>query len=88
MTVRDFSVMPVKVVGQERISLARPVRRLGPSLQPGELVEVEFGVTWATVAGKTKRIDGTWHQCRIVKTEGADLHVELLGPLRTTLEHE
>lgn len=85
MPERDYSVMPVLVLGQERVSLARPVRNRTGSTQPGTIVDVEFGVTWDTSAGKTERIDGTWRQCRIVRVVHSELIVELLDAQRTTL---
>ena len=81
MTARDFSVMPVRVLPDERVSLARAVRSTG-STRPGDLVEIEFGATWATVAGRQERVNGSWAKCRIVRTEHSELVVELLQPLR------
>lgn len=88
MPARDFSVMPVLVVGQEHVSLHRAVRSTAGSTRAGDVVEVEFGATWATIAGRQEKIDGTWRQCRIVKVHHSELHVELLGAQRTTLETE
>ncbi len=76
MSGRDFSVMPVLCLPDERLSLERAVRGRG-SMLPGAFVDVEFGATWATKRGQTFKVPGIWRQCVIVKVEGPEVHVRL-----------
>ena len=77
MSSRDFSVMPVLVVDQERVSLARAVRSHTGSTRAGDYVDVEFGATWATERGQTFKVPGQWRQCVIVRVVHSELHVTL-----------
>jgi len=76
-TARDFSVMPVLVVDQERVSLARAVRSHTGSTRVGDYVDVEFGAAWATKRGETYKVPGQWRQCVIEKVVHSELHVRL-----------
>lgn len=76
-TARDFSVMPVLVVDQERVSLQRAVKTQGGSTRVGDYVTVEFGASWATERGRTFKVPGDWRQCRIVAVVHSELHVVL-----------
>lgn len=82
MPERDFSVVPVLVLHQEKVSLHRAVRSAAAATRASDVVEVEFGARWETIAGQKQRVDGTWHKCRIVRVVHSELHVELLEPLR------
>lgn len=88
MSARDFSVMPVVVVGSDGKPLERAVRRRGNSLNVGSICEVEFGATWATRGGRQHRVNGQWFACRILRHEGAIVHVELLPDVRLTTRHD
>lgn len=75
-TAREFSVMPVLCLPDERVSLQRAVRTRGSS-RVGDYVEVEFGATWATRRGETYKVPGQWRQCRIVRVVHSEIHVVL-----------
>jgi hypothetical protein len=77
MTARDFSVMPVLVVDQERVSLPRAVRTKGRSTRPGDYIDVEFGATWATDREGQYKVPGQWRQCQVVAVVHSELHVRL-----------
>lgn len=77
-TARDFSVMPVLILPDERVSLARAVRTRGGSTRAGEYVDVEIGATWATRGDVVKeRVGGIWHQCLVLRHDGGTVHVRL-----------
>lgn len=61
------------------------------SVMPVQLVDestpVEFGATWATRGGRQQRVNGQWFACRIVRHEGAIVHVELMPDVRL-VRHE
>ena len=77
MPARDFSVMPVKLLPDERVSLMRAVRSSKASTRAGDIVEVEFGATWATKRGETFKVPGVWYQCVIVRVVHSELEVRL-----------
>lgn len=73
--------MPVQLVDEPK-PLERAVRRRGQSLNAGSICDVEFGATWATRGGRQVRVDGQWFACRVLRHEGAIVHVELLPDVR------
>jgi hypothetical protein len=77
VSARDFSVMPVLCLPDERVALARAVRSRGGSTRAGDYVEIEFGATWATSRGETYKVPGQWRQCVIVRVVHSEIHVRL-----------
>lgn len=77
MPARDYSVMPVLLLPDERVSLARAVRTNRGSTRPGDYVLVEFGATWATDRTGQYKVPGQWRQCVIEKVVHSELHVRL-----------
>jgi hypothetical protein len=77
MTARNYSVMPVLVLDQERVSLPRAVKSERGSTRAGDYVLIEFGATWATEGDRHFKVDGQWRQCQIVAVVHSELHVRL-----------
>lgn len=74
-------MMPVQLVDEPK-PIERAVRRRGNSLNVGSVCDVEFGATWATKGSRQFRVAGQWFACRIIRHEGAIVHVRLMPDVR------
>ncbi|MDP3717118.1 MAG: hypothetical protein Q8T13_05030 [Acidobacteriota bacterium] len=75
------SVRPVTIEGDpdERTYYPEVRTTQGSGLQPGNIVWLELGASWATIGGRQEKVGGQWRQAIVVAgpPQGSGVHVRL-----------